>query len=133
MKSRLVVMGLVFSGLLTIGQSFGAAGTDSTQTVSGGGVTVKVTYLGRTEHEARFSVAMDTHSVNVDVYDLKAKSILRDDTGLAMQPTGMENEGSGHHRQTILTFPRPSLRSTWTELVIKDIAGVKERRFRWYE
>jgi len=45
MKSRLVVMGLVFSGLLTIGQSFGAAGTDSTQTVSGGGVTVKVTYL----------------------------------------------------------------------------------------
>jgi len=59
-ESRLVVMGLVFSGLLTIGQSFGAAGTDLTQTVSGGGVTVKVTYLGRTEHEARFSVAMDT-------------------------------------------------------------------------
>jgi hypothetical protein len=76
---------------------------------------------------------MDTHSVDLDVYDLKANIILRDDTGLAMQPTGIENNGSGHHRQTILTFPRPSLRSTWMELVIKDIAGEKEPRFRWYE
>lgn len=133
MKSRIVVMGLIFSGLLTIGQSFGAAGTDSTQTVSGGGVTVKATYLARTKHEARFSVAMDTHSVDLDVYDLKANSILRDDTGLAMQPTGMENKGSGHHRQTILTFPRPSTQAKWVELVIKDVAGEKQRRFRWYE
>ena len=133
MKSRIVVMNLVFSCVLTIGQSFGAAGTDSTQTVSGGGVTVKVTYLARTEHEARFSVAMDTHSVDLDVYDLKGNSILRDDTGLAMQPTGMENKGSGHHRQIILTFPRPSTQAKWVELVIKDVAGEKQRRFRWYE
>lgn len=133
MKSKIVIMGLILSGLLLIGQSFGAAGTNSPQTVSGGGVTVKATYLAKTEHEARFSVAMDTHSVNLDVYDLKANSMLRDNTGLAMQPTGIETKGSGHHRESILTFPRPSLRSTWTELVIKDIAGVKERRFRWYE
>jgi hypothetical protein len=133
MKSRIVVMGLVFSGLLTIGQSFGAAGTDSTQTVSGGGVTVKVTYLAQTEHESRFSVALDTHSVNLDVYDLKANSILRDDTGMVLQPTGLENKGSGHHRQIILTFPRPSMDRKWLELVIKDIAGQKERTFRWYK
>ena len=126
-------MGLIFSGLLTIGQSFGAASTDSSQTVSGDGVTVKVTYLAQTEHETQFSVAMDTHSVNLDVYDLKANSILRDDTGLAMQPTGIENKGSAHHRQVILTFPRPSLRRVWMELVIKDIAGEKERTFRWYQ
>ncbi|HEX5608427.1 MAG TPA: hypothetical protein VFY96_18035 [Candidatus Binatia bacterium] len=131
MKSRIVVMGLIFSGLLTIGQSFGAASTDSSQTVSSDGVTVKVTYLARTEHETRFSVVMDTHSGNLDVYDLKANSILRDNTGLAMQPTGMENKGSGHHRQTILTFPRPSTRAKWVELVINNLAGEKERVFRW--
>ena len=133
MKSKVVVIGLVLSGVLVIRQSFVAAGTDSSQTVSGDGVTVKVTYLAQTEHETQFSVAMDTHSVNLAVYDLKANTILRDDTGLAMQPTGMENKGSGHHRQTILTFPRPSTRAKWVELVIKDIAGEKKRTFRWYQ
>ena len=133
MKPKIVVIGLILSLLLAIGQSFGAVGTKSPQTVSGGGVTVKATYLEQTEHETRFAVTLDTHSVNLDVYDLKANSMLRDDTGLAMEPTGIENKGGGHHRQVILTFPRPSLRRTWTELVIKDIAGEKERRFRWSE
>ena len=131
MKSKMMIIGLVLSGFLAIGQGFDAAGTDSPQTVSGGGVTVKVTYLEQTEHETRFSVTMDTHSGNLDVYDLKANSLLRDDTGLAMQPTGIENKGSGHHRQTMLTFPRPSTRAKWVELVINDLAGEKERVFRW--
>ena len=56
----------------------------------------------------------------------------RDDTGIVLQPTSVENKGSGHHREVILTFPRPSLKRTWLELVIKDIAGEKERIFRWY-
>ena len=93
---------------------------------------VKTTYLAQTEHESRFSITLDTHSVNLDGYDLKALSILRDDTGIVLQPTGVENKGSGHHREVILTFPRPSLKRTWLELVIKDIAGEKERIFRWY-
>jgi hypothetical protein len=57
--------------------------------------------------------------------------VLRDDTGLTMQPTGAENKGSGHHREVILTFPRPSMDRKWLELVVKDVAGVKERVFRW--
>jgi hypothetical protein len=94
-------------------------------------VTVKATYLAQTAHESRFSVMLDTHSVNLDMYDLTALSVLRDDTGLTMQPTGAENKGSGHHREVILTFPRPSMDRKWLELVVKDVAGVKERVFRW--
>ena len=126
-----LVMGLILVGFLGGPESVGAAVVGETQTVTGGGVTVKVTYLAQTDHESRFSVALDTHSANLDVYDLKALIILRDDTGILLQPTAIENKGSGHHREAILTFPRPSTKRTWLELVIKDIAGVKERLFRW--
>lgn len=111
--------------------SLGATGSNMTQTVAGGGVTVTVTYLTETAHEARFSVVLNTHSVNLQEYDLRALSVLRDDTGLSMQPTGVENKGSGHHREIVLTFPRASLDRKWLELIVKDIAGVKERTFRW--
>lgn len=128
---KIVVVGLILVGFLRGAESLGAAATGATETVSGGGVTVKATYLAQTAHESRFSVVLDTHSANLEMYDLKALSVLRDDTGMAMQPTRAENKGSGHHREIILTFPRPSTERKWLELVIKDIAGVKERIFRW--
>lgn len=131
MTLKILVLGLILGGFLGGAVGFGAAAPGATQTVSGGGVTVKVSYLAQTEHESRFSVVMDTHAVNLDAYDLKALSVLRDDTGLSMRPTGVENKGSGHHREIILTFPRPSVDRKWLELVIKDIAGIKERMFRW--
>lgn len=130
-EARCQWLALLLMFLLAAAESFAAGAVGSTQTVSGGGVTVKVTYLAQSEHESRFSVAMDTHSVNLEGYDLKALSILRDDTGIVLQPTRIENKGSGHHREVILTFPRPSLKRKWLELVIKDIAGEKERTFRW--
>ena len=122
---------LYFASFVEVGASRAAEGLGPPQTQSGGGVTVKVTYLAQTAHESQFSVVLDTHSVNLDGYDLKVLSLLRDDTGLTMQPTGAENKGSGHHREIILTFPRPSTERKWLELVIKDIAGAKERTFRW--
>jgi FlaG/FlaF family flagellin (archaellin) len=124
------VLGFFVSVLFGNSESLSAV-SEQTQTVSGGGVTVTVTYLAQTAHESRFSVVLDTHSVNLDAYDLKALSVLRDDTGRTMEPTGAENKGSGHHREIILTFPWPSLNKKWLELVIKDIAGAKERTFRW--
>lgn len=130
-KSLIVARNLIFASVLVTGAAFAATDSDKTRTVSGGGVTVKVTYLEQTAHESRFSVALDTHSVSLDGYDLKALSILRDDTGLAMQPTRAESKGSGHHREVVLTFPRPSTNWKWLEVVIKDFAGLKERTFRW--
>ena len=133
MKALTVLLaGLFLSGLLGSGESFGAAAADATQTVSGGGVTAKVTYLNpRSNDDPRFQVVLDTHSVNLDGYDVKSITVLRDDAGKSYQATTAENKGSGHHREATLTFPKISPEAKVLELVIRDIAGVKERVFRW--
>jgi hypothetical protein len=76
-------------------------------------------------------VALDTHSVNLDSYDLKTISLLRDDAGNSYSSTTVENKGSGHHRETTVSFAKVASGSKRIELVIKDVAGVKERIFRW--
>jgi hypothetical protein len=98
----------------------------------GGGVTAKATYLnpGGTE-DTRFEISLDTHSVDLDSYDLKALSSLRDDAGKVYQPTKVENKGSGHHRRLVLVFPKLARGNKRLELVVKDVAGVKERSFVW--
>jgi hypothetical protein len=131
MKALILFLGWLF---LTGGHgvSFGAVATDATQTVSGGGVTAKVTYLNpKSNDDPRFQVVLDTHSVNLDSYDLKTITVLRDDTGKSYLPTGVENKGSGHHREATVSFPKISNEAKRLEILIKDVAGVKERTFRW--
>jgi len=124
-------LGLFLFTLLLVDQSL-AAEPALTRTHSGGGVTVKVTYLNpQGTEDARFEITLDTHSVDLDSYDLKALSSLRDGAGRAYQPSNVENKGSGHHRQVVLVFPKPAPGSSRIELVIKDIADVKERSFVW--
>jgi hypothetical protein len=132
MKIFSVLLAALFlTGLLGINESFDAAATDATQTVSGGGVTAKVTYLNpKSNDDPRFQVVLDTHSVNLDSYDLKAITVLRDDTGKSYVPTGVENKGTGHHRETTVSFPKISNEAKRLEILIKDVAGVKERTFR---
>jgi hypothetical protein len=128
----------LFGGLLLFGifggnKVFGATVLGLTRTHSGAGVTVKVTYLNPKETESvRFEVVLDTHSVNLDGYDLKVLSVLRDETGKEYQSTQVENKGSGHHREIILIFPKSSSGAKRLDLVIKDIAKVKERSFSWH-
>ena len=115
-------------GAKTLAANFG----NLTQTVSGGGVTVKVTYLNpKSGDEPRFQIVLDTHSVNLDDYDLKTLASLRDDTGKTSSPTMVEKKGDGHHREATVSFLKPSQGAKRVELVIKDVAGVKERVFRW--
>jgi hypothetical protein len=78
-----ILGGLLFSVLLLVDGTIDAIASDATQTVAGGGVTVKVTYLNpKSSDGARFQVALDTHSVNLDSYDLKTISVLRDDPAI---------------------------------------------------
>ncbi len=127
-----LVVRLFVIALFGIGVAHAAEPAGVTRTNTGGGVTVKVTYLNsQGTEDARFDIALDTHSVNLDAYDLKAVSLLRDEAGREYQATGVENKGSGHHRQITLVFPQPSAEAKKLELVIKDMAGVKERVFRW--
>jgi hypothetical protein len=124
-------LGLLLFTLLLVAQSLAAAPA-LTRTHSGGGVTAKVTYLNpEGTEDTRFEISLDTHSADLDSYDLKALSSLRDGAGRTYQPSNVEDKGSGHHRQLVLVFPKPAPASSRLELVIKDIAGVKERSFVW--
>jgi hypothetical protein len=123
-----LALGIVFIS----GEAFGAAASDATQTVAGGGVTANVTFFNpRSADGPRFQVVLDTHSVNLDAYDLGSIAALRDDTQKTYGPTAIENKGSGHHREAVVTFPKLSPGAKWIELIIKDVAGVKERTFTW--
>lgn len=115
-----------------------APGTGKTLSSEGGGVTVQVTWSGK-ETGLLFAVAMDTHSVDLDVYDLWELAELRTDQGVVVQPSSWQAPKGGHHRKGILSFPEtlpdgsevlgPQTRSF--ELTIRGIAGVPERKFRW--
>ena len=110
----------------------------ATQTSEGGSVTVKVTWRGR-EAGPVFTVAMDTHSVDLDGLDLTQLAVLRLGSGQEARPVSWDAPNGGHHRQGTLTFPSTTedgsrLIDTGThtiELVIRDVAGVPERTFRW--
>jgi hypothetical protein len=109
-----------------------------TQTSEAGQVTVKVTWQGVAAGPV-FSVAMDTHSVDLDAYDLKQLAVLRTDSGREVRPVEWQSPKGGHHRSGTLAFPPntpdgAALLGTNTrtfELVIRDLAGVPERTFRW--
>ena len=58
-------------------------------------------------------------------------TILRDDAGKYYAATRVENKGSGHHREATVSFAKLDPDAKRVELVLKDVAGVPERVFRW--
>lgn len=93
-------------------------------------MTIQVTYLNpEVAEDARFQMTLNTHSANLDSFDAKTSSVLRDETGKEYQPSKVENKGSGHHRELVVIFPKPGGKKL--ELLVKDVAGVKEWSFRW--
>jgi hypothetical protein len=118
----------------------GAGATPLTLKNEEGQVTVEVTWAGTSPGvgSVMFEVVLDTHSVDLDRYDLRDLAVLRTDTGIEARPTEWRAPKGGHHRKGALTFPaavegRPVLgpEARQIELVIRDIAGVPERRFTW--
>jgi hypothetical protein len=109
----------------------------------GGAVTVEAKYLGTatagTVEAIRFEIKLDTHSVNLDRYDLKQLATLRNDRGVAVKPLSFEKTGSGHHIQNVLAFPSRDEAgkllagdgAKGIELVLFDIADVPQRVLRW--
>jgi hypothetical protein len=122
-KTLITIMaGLLLNTLIGLGSSFAAESFAAVQSIAGGGVTARVTFLNpKSGDELRFQI----------VLDLKTLASLRDDTGKTFSPTMVENKGDGHHREATVSFLKPSQGSKRVELVIKDVAGVKERVFRW--
>ena len=132
MKALELMFAFILVSSVFRGEAFGAAASNMTQSAAGGGVTAKVTYLNPTSaDDPRFQIVLDTHAVNLDAYELKTIVVLRDELGKSYGPTAVEDKGGGHHRETFVSFRKLSPGTKRMELVIKDIAGVKERTFVW--
>jgi hypothetical protein len=68
--------------------------------------------------------------VYLDQYDLGELAVLRDDAGKEYHPTSWDSAPGGHHRRGILAFSPPE-KAKYLELVIRGVAEVRERVFRW--
>lgn len=105
------------------------------QSSDGGKVTIDVEWLGIDGDRLSFAVAMNTHSVNLDGYDLGELAVLRDDNGKEYRAESWNSDLGDHHRRGTLAFVAPdSVRSGGAvelEMVIRDVAGVAERVLAW--
>lgn len=113
-------------------------GSEATQKSEGGDVTVSITWQGPGAGMV-FDVAMDTHVVDLDGYDLSRLVVLRTTDGRETPPLRWDAPKGGHHRKGALIFSDVALDSKpfitadtrGIELVIYDVAGVAQRSFRW--
>ena len=115
--------------------------TDRSQKNQAGNVTIDVTWEvdQPSSDSLRFTVEMNTHSVDLDKYDLSKLSTLRTDEGREVTAIAWDGpSGGGHHRSGVLVFPateggKPLIdaKTRSVELTIRDVAGVKERVLRW--
>jgi hypothetical protein len=104
----------------------------------GGNVTVRVTWQ-RPEAGPIFDVAMDTHSVDLDPYDLSRMVVLHTRDGRESAVLTWDAPRGGHHRKGKLTFSEVALDgkpfvtadTESVELVIYDLSGVPTRSFTW--
>ena len=106
----------------------------ASQQAVGNGVTVSATLLKEQPAGTAVKLTLDTYFVNLVRYDLGEVAVLRDDTGNSYPVTSVERIGSSlkpHFRQAILRFPKVAAEAKTIELIVKDVAGVKERAFHW--
>lgn len=96
------------------------------------GVTAKVTYNNPGQATPVFNVVLDTHSAELDQYKFEDIVVLRDQAGKEHKPAVTSSKGSGHHREATLEFKGAQLSGAdYIELVIKGVAGVPERVFKF--
>ena len=104
----------------------------------GGNVTVRVTWQGP-EAGPTFNVAMDTHSVDLDPYDLGKMVVLHTGDGRESAVLTWDAPKGGHHRKGKLVFSEVALdgrpfiaaNTNSIELIIYDLSGVPTRGFTW--
>ncbi|VVB85928.1 Uncharacterised protein [uncultured archaeon] len=105
-----------------------ASATDLSETRenSEAGIKITATYLPDITDATAFEIKVTAHMNYND--DFKNNSYLRDSSGKTYQALSYEGTG-GHHASGTLRFPKIESRSF--ELVIRDVAGVNERVFKW--
>jgi hypothetical protein len=138
--AALLLAATVYQGLATLASDAQSNVSISpvTQVNDSGQVAVSVTLRG-TEDGASFEVAMNTHTVDLDGYDLSRMVVLMTDDGREAIPLSWDAPQGGHHRTGVLAFSGkalddkpligPSTRSL--TLTIWDVADVHQRSFTW--
>jgi len=115
-----------------------------TQQDTQGAVSVSATLLTPDSPQADGKLAiqlkLETHSVDLDQYQLEQLAVLRDAQGREVRALALESpSGSGHHREGVLLFPGSDASGTPVlgpgasplTLILRQIGGVQERAFRW--
>lgn len=153
---RLVFMAL---GLASLSLLLAACGSSVSEERSGGaasltqqdsgegGVTVEATWVTDEHAETdaiaakleqypldryvAFHLKLDTHSGDLNEYDLVRIAYLTVDGGTSQAAvTWVSQSNDSHHREGLLVFVRPDGGKT-VELTLRDIAGVSQRVLRW--
>ncbi len=132
-RLRFPILVLALASAVLSATALAATAKDQpTQEVAGGGVTVTATLLKGQGDGPAIQLAFNTHSVNLDAVNLEEIATLRDNSGKVYPVEAVEKaSGGGHHRQTVLRFAKLNPNAKAIELVVKDVAGVKERVFHW--
>jgi hypothetical protein len=101
------------------------ADTSQKRENSEAGVTITAVNLGN----STFNIKLDTHSGSLD-YEMARISYIRDSKDNMIKPDSWDGGIGGHHFEGTLKFPKFDDRAGF-ELVIQDVAGVKERIIKW--
>lgn len=93
-------------------------------------VTVKPKIL-KIGEKPTFEIEFSTHSVDLS-FDVVQQSYLVDGKGKLFKEAVWEGSPpGGHHRSGTLSFNNSLAQTNNVELIIKNIAGVAERKFKW--
>lgn len=117
----------------TVGNDSVTTSNSFTQINAGGAVEIQVKWEADKKDSLVFDVSMNTHSMDLDKYDLKQLTVLHDSQGNEYQPLSWNSAPGGHHRSGKLTFAVPnSLKDTkFLHMVIRNVAGISERSLKW--
>ena len=91
-------------------------------------VTPKTLAVGE---KPSFNIVFETHSVDLN-FDVAQISSLVDEKGKVFNNSIWEGTGpGGHHRNGDLTFNEILSKTKLVKLIIKNVAGVLQRKLRW--
>lgn len=110
-----------------------SSASSKTQTNSEGEVTVKVTPTSVSEDKKswQFQIALETHSGSLDT-DLIKNAVLTNDRQNTLLPVSWNGSPlGGHHREGELVFSAFQYKPKSVTLLLKNIGGIKERKFTW--
>ena len=113
----------------------GSPANGMVQSSDGGAVTIDVEWHGEENDSLVFYVTMNTHSVDLDRYDLRELAVLRDNEGNEYSPTAWDSSPGGHHVRGMLSFTLPDSlgqgETEYIEIIIRDVDGIEERVLKW--